>query len=298
MKLVYYRGSSPNFGDEVNTWMWPKLLPGILDENEDKLFLGIGSILGDEILAPYKKRAHKSVLGSGFVPEYHSRPNLSQKDWSIYFVRGPRTAKALGLASELAIGDSAILVRGLIARKKPSNPVISFMPHWQSVFRGRWEEVCALAGINMIDPRLPVETVFDKIQNSSVLIAEAMHGAIIADVLRVPWIPILPLNHVNRNKWLDWSEALSTSLKPYKIFPSSIEEARLGFMRKLIRGKALNESIEKAMVGMAANSLTKISRMSPMMSSDAALERAHTAMLDCVQKFMVSGIIKEMGGCF
>lgn len=288
MKLIYYRGSSPNFGDEINSWMWPKLLPGILDENDDKLFLGIGSILCDEILAPYKKGAHKSVLGSGYVPEYHSRPNISEKDWSIYFVRGPRTARVLGLAQELAVGDSAILVRDLIARKKPSNPVISFMPHWQSIFRGGWDEACTLAGINMIDPRLPVEVIFDKIQNSSVLIAEAMHGAIVADVLRVPWIPILPLNHVNRNKWLDWSEALSTTLKPYKIFPSSIEEARLGVLRKLIHGKALKDFIEKKMVSMAANRLLKISKMSPTMSSDVALDRAHSRMLDCVQKFLIS----------
>ena len=55
MKLVFFRGKVPNFGDELNLHVWPALLPhGFLDEDEDELFVGIGSIIGSHL--PAKSR--------------------------------------------------------------------------------------------------------------------------------------------------------------------------------------------------------------------------------------------------
>ena len=56
MKLVFFRGKVPNFGDELNLYVWPALLPaGFLDEDEDELFVGIGSIIGDHLPAHARK---------------------------------------------------------------------------------------------------------------------------------------------------------------------------------------------------------------------------------------------------
>lgn len=46
--------------------------------------------------------------------------------------------------------------------------------------------VCQQAGVEYIDPAGKVENVIAAISGSQVLISEAMHGAIVADTLRVP----------------------------------------------------------------------------------------------------------------
>ena len=30
MKLCYYHDNEGNFGDDLNAWLWPKLLPGVI----------------------------------------------------------------------------------------------------------------------------------------------------------------------------------------------------------------------------------------------------------------------------
>src|ERR1700734_1407349 len=99
MKISYFQGREPNFGDNLNPWLWPKLIPDFFDDNEKAVFLGIGSILGEK---PYKDDVRKVVFGTGFVPEYHKKPCVSHSSWDIYFVRGPRTAKMLNLPNKLA----------------------------------------------------------------------------------------------------------------------------------------------------------------------------------------------------
>lgn len=47
MKLCYYKlpNGEQNFGDSLNLWLWNKLIPGILDNNESVAFIGIGSLI-------------------------------------------------------------------------------------------------------------------------------------------------------------------------------------------------------------------------------------------------------------
>src|SRR5690606_3462289 len=142
MKLTYFKGHVPNFGDELNTYMWPRLLPrDFLDDDDGELFLGIGSILWEH----YPKEARKYVLGSGYGG-YAAAPNVHDGTWDVIFVRGPRTAAQLDLPPSKGICDSAILLRKLDLPAPAEDLGIAFMPHFHSFSRGHWPEACAQAG--------------------------------------------------------------------------------------------------------------------------------------------------------
>ncbi|MDQ2857058.1 MAG: polysaccharide pyruvyl transferase family protein [Candidatus Eremiobacteraeota bacterium] len=220
MKLYYFRDAVANFGDELNPWLFSRLIPDLLDDDASELFLGIGSILFDN----YPPRQRKIVFGSGYGG--YRPPPILDETWTTYFVRGPRTASALGIDRSYGLGDGATLLRvlgdALPARGPALGPV--FMPHWESALDGVWDRVAAEAGLGYVDPRWSVERVIGAIRSSSLVVAEAMHGAIVADALRVPWVPFLPLLEKHRPKWFDWAESLDLPIVFAPSAPSSWNE--------------------------------------------------------------------------
>jgi len=218
MRLYFYRGEAPNFGDELNTLLMPRIFGDILDERDDQILLAIGSVLFDS----HSPSALKVVFGSGYGG--YTKPPRMDDSWRVYCLRGPRSAKILGLSDRLVAGDPAILIRQHYEYPGPKQYAASFMPHWVSAGVGHWKEVCRLAGIHYIDPRSDVSAVLDEISASRLLLTEAMHGAIVADALRTPWIPMVPLMSVNRMKWDDWADALSMSLRWRRLLPSYSKE--------------------------------------------------------------------------
>ena len=64
MKLVYFRGKQPNFGDDLNAVLWPRLLPGLFDETGAEGFLGIGTLIG--MATPGCLRLHVFSTGAGY----------------------------------------------------------------------------------------------------------------------------------------------------------------------------------------------------------------------------------------
>ncbi len=207
MKLFVYKGKQPNFGDELNHWLWPKLLPDFFDEDERDLFLGIGSVLYDS----HPDTSRKIVFGAG----YGGYTPLPKHDdmWEFHFVRGPATARALGLDEALGIGDPALLVRLLVPESQRTiHYPVSYMPHFESIITGSWQDACQAADIHFIDPTQDVEVILESILASGLIISEAMHGVIVADALRIPWRAVQPLNPLHRRKWLDWGEALQVDI--------------------------------------------------------------------------------------
>jgi succinoglycan biosynthesis protein ExoV len=221
MKLFMWRGPVPNFGDDLNTWIWPQVIPGVLDEDDTRLFVGIGTLLTNR-LPPQPK----IVFGSG--AGYVGMPDLRRGAWSFYCVRGPLTAAALGLPEKSAVCDPGILVRRLL--KGPSAQGagrVGFMPHWSSAASGRWREVCRAADMDYIDPSDAVPDVLAAISRCRLLISEAMHGAIVADALRVPWVPIRIRRNALPFKWRDWCQSVGLDYTPVQLPSSSAEEALL-----------------------------------------------------------------------
>lgn len=285
MKLQWFRGGRPNFGDELNAWMWPRLLPGFFDDDASALFLGIGSIIG----MPYDPAARKVVFGAGYVSGYHDHvPDVHGADWDVFFVRGPRTARSLGLPDRVGIGDAAILVRtlGLARHEVPGQ--IGFMPHWESLPRGNWRAACALAGVRLIDPSSPVDEVLDAILGCEVMLSEAMHGAIVADALRVPWIPLLPIDSLHRDKWLDWAESLHVPLRFRRLWPSTLPEAQIAAARSPVLSRLVDAANRRPwarlaaplVTRVAARRLTILARETPCLSADKLLDDATGRMLE------------------
>ncbi len=50
MRLHYY-SSVPNFGDDLNRWLWADLFGGALPVNPEITLVGIGTIINGEIPA-------------------------------------------------------------------------------------------------------------------------------------------------------------------------------------------------------------------------------------------------------
>ncbi|MBF9030324.1 pyruvyl transferase [Rhodobacterales bacterium HKCCE3408] len=290
MKLTYFRGDPPNFGDEINGILWPHLLPpGFLDDDEDELFLGAGSILYDF----YPSGSLKNVMGSGFGG-YTDPPDISGPDWNVVWVRGPLTAARLGLDPSLAICDAAILLREIPL--PPPEPGISaaFMPHFDSVARGDWGAVCRLAGVTYLDPRDDPARLIACLRGADLVVTEAMHGAIIADALRTPWVPVLPFHAAHRMKWLDWAQSLDIDLQPARLSPSTLLEAYTfatglrgrGRSARLLRSR-MSRPVNTAMRHRAAHRLRwLVEAADPQLSSDAAINRATSRCLEAIDGFV------------
>lgn len=292
MKLVFFRGKVPNFGDELNTTVWDSVLPsGFLDDDESDLFVGIGSIIGDHL--PATSRKH--VMGSGYAG-YMGRPDMGDGSWNIAFVRGPRTAAVLGLPPEKAICDSAILLRTMDLPAATAGIDVAFMPHYESLERGFWAEACKIAGITLIDATDPTDKILGQIKGARVLITEAMHGAIVADALRTPWIGVKPIYRGHHMKWLDWSEALSIDLRVHNLKPSSVLELYVGATGRggeNGRSGRLNESVfsalpNKILTYRAAQHLKALAKEEPQLSSDQAIADVTDRALEAVNGFVKS----------
>jgi succinoglycan biosynthesis protein ExoV len=207
MKLYYFHSEPGNFGDEINPWLWNKLIPDLLTGDDDTLFVGIGTLLNHRV--PVEPA--KVVFGSG--AGYGDRPKMDEK-WQVYCVRGPLTANELGLDPVLAITDSAALISTIALSPPLPDGGLAFMPHQESAVNTDWGSICETVGIRYIDPTWDVERVLSEIRRSSTVLTEAMHGAIVADALRVPWVPIVCYPHILDFKWRDWCESLRIDYSP------------------------------------------------------------------------------------
>jgi len=207
MNVIYYKDPIGNFGDDLNQWIWNEVAPFIYEQRNEYSLLGIGSILSKSIIKNEKVIVFSSGVGYG-VPPF-------KEDIKIKCVRGKLTAKVLGIDESFAIADGAILVNLLpefapIPKEKRKG--IIFIPHHRTMEYKDLDEVCKNTGIELVNPSQNSKDVINKIRHAKLVIAEAMHAAIIADSMRVNWIPVILHHDINTFKWLDW---LSTFDIPY-----------------------------------------------------------------------------------
>lgn len=222
MKPYYWESQHGNFGDDLNLWLWDFLLPGFRSVHPDVLLVGVGTVLNRALLPA---GGRKLVIGSGFG--YGDLPDMGDPDlWDIRCVRGPLTAEKVGLPEALGIVDPGVLVADMPEfRDLPKRFARSFVPHWESAVAGLWPVVCATAGLHYIDPRGEAKDVIRQIAQSETVVAESMHGAILADAFRVPWVAVSTSANINSFKWQDFAATLGVRHQPRRIPISTRAEA-------------------------------------------------------------------------
>ncbi|MES2625957.1 MAG: polysaccharide pyruvyl transferase family protein [Pseudomonadota bacterium] len=225
MKLYYYKDELGNFGDDLNPWLWDKLLPGFFDGNEKDWMIGIGTLLNHKL--PVAGRKH--VFGSGYG--YGSKPKLDDS-YNFLCVRGPLTAEALNLPKHLAITDSAILIKSVEVPKVNKIYKFGFIPHHTSIRNFSWDKLCSRLGYNFINPEWSVDKVLSELSKCEIVMCEAMHGAIVCDALRIPWIPLKAYSYISDFKWQDWLLTLDIPYKPIAVPSLYDAESRLTFSEK------------------------------------------------------------------
>ena len=282
MILCHWRGRAPNFGDELNTLLWPALMPGFFDADPEVRFLGIGSVLDRRHDGP----ALKVVAGSGFGG-YEAKPKLDET-WVIHWVRGPRTAAGLGIDPKLALGDPAVLVPHALDLERRPGMDVGFMPHFESAERGAWQQAAIMAGVRLIDPRDPPEAILAAIASCRLILSEALHGVIVADALRVPWIAIRPLARIHRPKWHDWAMTLDLKPRLNPLPASTLHEwmlagtlarypGRRPWLRPVIQAANNARRTERA-----AEALSRMTEAEPQLSGASVLDRCQSRQYDAL----------------
>jgi succinoglycan biosynthesis protein ExoV len=220
----YTSGEDSNFGDDLNRWLWNRISDWPLDDDDDTLLLGIGTVISRNLIPPDKKYIVISS-GVGYAPVPLS---FGGPEWEVLSVRGPLTAAVLKLPPEKAIVDGAALLR-LIPECEPLSASerdgIAFMPHFATLSTGNWKQVCEMAGFEFLDPFADSELTVQRIRKAKLVIADAMHAAIVADALRVPWIPVSLSPQSNTFKWLDWTLSLGLPYNPTSLPASTLLES-------------------------------------------------------------------------
>lgn len=218
MELGYFKGNIPNVGDELNPYLWDRLLPNVISSKNADLFIGIGSILDKR----YEGDRKKIIFGAGARGE-NSVPVIDNT-WDIKFVRGPLTSSLLKARDVNAkhITDPAILVHKLF---KPAvlkqRTEVGLIPYFRT-HHAPWKDIAEMLGARLISPSLPVDSFINFVSKCKFVITEAMHGAIISDSLRIPWIPFSSFSRVNEGatnsfKWNDWSLSMKVKCSLLKL---------------------------------------------------------------------------------
>lgn len=287
MKLCYY--PEPNFGDTLNKLIFPQLLPDFFDNNMEYGFIGIGSIIGFDFVDEVK---NKIVFSSGFA--YGKKPKIDDK-YDIICVRGPLTADFLGLHKQHIITDGAILVK-YFNIKSTKKFDFSFMPHWTSELKYDWKSICDILGIKYISPITnDPEQVIYEISATRIMISEALHGVIVADALRVPWIPLKAYTGINNFKWQDWALSMSLEIKFNKIislfsdnefvktvFKEKMSKLQYNASYPLFKNLYLKYQNYK-LINKAITQLERITHVEPTLSNDNVLNLKYEQILNKIE---------------
>lgn len=258
-QLAYYAPNVPNAGDAANGPLWPKLMGLEFASSSSSALFGIGSILAPQ----FDLFERKFVVGAG-ARGFGSLPDSA--GWRFFAVRGPLTAAAFGLDLSIAITDPGALVPDALGivpqRPRHRFGLVSYFRTEPTLATALAEHVGALP----ISMRDPVATVLARIADCEVIFTESLHGAVFADALRVPWVPVSGTNAALEGptasfKWHDWCSSMLLDFDPVPLRPMNMGrprrlELRLRQLATLYRNRrSLRRLLDRARPALSAEAV-------------------------------------------
>jgi succinoglycan biosynthesis protein ExoV len=204
--MRYCQIAGGNFGDDLNTLIWPGLFPDMAKLVGRALFYGVGTLLDGR----HDRRVKKVVLGSGIG---EARAALSDPNWDFRWVRGPSSAREFNLSKALALGDPALLWRDLQI-SADGQGAVGLIPHYATWDSYDWTSVALNAGMVAINPRQSPTEVASQMRRCSRILSESLHGAVCADAMGIPWSACVLAHRFNDFKWKDWLDTVQRPFAP------------------------------------------------------------------------------------
>ncbi len=214
--------------------------------------------------------------------------------WDIRCLRGPLSAQRLGLPANKAITDSGLLIAQVFetsGQQTDQRASCSFMPHVShaNIAAENWQRISQQAGVRYIDPRWTVEKILQAIAASDRLLTESLYGAIAAEALRIPWIPVVSSPRIYSFKWQDWCASLNLFYHPYRLPPlkaysryhQSLQAAR-HWLEAVLEGPVSTHQYELlADESAIALRLANIAKQAPSLSTETIFSQKLDALQTC-----------------
>ena len=274
----YERIPGGNFGDDLNASLWSKVWGKSVEEigDNETYFIGIGTRIRRKNI-PNNKRI--VICGAGYG--YETVPPVVDFSWDIRCVRGPLTAEKLNISKDKVITDPAILT-ALLYPQFEKIYEHSFIPHHLTLEEDNWESICKRCELNFINPKNDPDFVIQEIIKSKLIVTESLHGAIIADAFRIPWIPFYTRSHFSKFKWEDWATSMNLKINYQYIHPLfNVGVRNRSNMLKYILRKAYGFTISDR-VGISE--LKKCLNVPSYLSDDSIFQQRLSEMKNCVDK--------------
>jgi hypothetical protein len=235
--LWWWRGSTPNFGDEL-TWLLLERITGrrtVRRPLEECDLVGIGSHLEKVYIG--LRRNRPLVLGSGFLEE---GPAADPIGLPVLAVRGRRTSDRMPDApADVLLGDPGLLAPELLGLGHPAVPHrdVVVIPHAMHVGTQFIEACRSDTRISVIDPKAsPLDTIAS-VRSARFVYASGLHGLILADSLGIPnaWVSPGPELYGGTNKFADYYSSFGVDRTPTQV--ADLGADLVGFAKKNVDNK-------------------------------------------------------------
>jgi succinoglycan biosynthesis protein ExoV len=220
MNICRPRSRALDVGGLINDWLWPRLLPDHCARDDGTLLLGTGGLI-DAATADLATHRRVVVFGAG-VRGRTSLPDMTRAEWDIRFVRGPESARALGLAPEGWLCDPAVLAsklhggRGRERLMRAGSRRIGLIPGRHATPEAALT-LADGAGLHLIDAHDHAESWLNSLIDCDAAICGDLIAAVIADAYGIPWRPLRSAYADDGFEWLDWSRSMGLTPCPVDI---------------------------------------------------------------------------------